>query len=367
VHSTGELIPLFEPSATFRSALSAYEASYPRYQGRVHRFNGFRKIEAALIYSTFLYTTSRVLDLATRHDIPFVFGLYPGGLFRLDDARSDRLLAEICSSPQLAGIIVTQRTSYSYIVDRKLFPKEHIHFVFGVPALDTRGFGAVRPRMVRGVDKSTFDICFVAHKWSPSGRDKGYDIFIEVGKRLVATDQGVRLHVVGPYGPADWDLGSLGENITFYGLRTGEFFRDFYSCMDVILSPNVPFLLAPGAFDGFPLTTCVEAARSGVAVCCTDELHENTMFADAREILIVPHDVNEITSVLEYYLDRYDQLLMIAQRGKARFDSIYSHEGQIAPRLQILAQYGRKGLLGTPAVDTASCGVVGRIDQGEIA
>src|SRR5207249_8761820 len=115
----------------------------------------------------------------------------------------------------------------------------------------------------------------------------GYDIFVEVGKQLTAAHDDVRLHVVGPYGPSDWDLGSLGDQITFYGLRSGEFFRDFYSGMDVFLSPNVPFVLAPGAFDGFPLTTCVEAARAGVAVCCTDELNENVMFEHGREILIV--------------------------------------------------------------------------------
>lgn len=355
VHSTGELIPLFDPSATFRSALRTYERSYPSYRGRVHRFNGFRKIDSALIYSNFLYTTSRVLELARRRDIPFVFGLYPGGLFRLNDARSDRLLTDICASPKLAGIIVTQRTSYSYIVEKNLFPKEHIHFIFGVPALDTTDFGPLRSRKIRGVDKTTFDICFVAHKWSPSGRDKGYDVFIEVGKRLVAADDAVRLHVVGPYVPSDWDLGSIGKKITFYGLQRGEFFRDFYSGMDVILSPNVPFVLAPGAFDGFPLTTCVEAARSGVAVCCTDELNENTMFADGQEILIVPHDADEIASRLEHYLKYYDELLMVAKRGKARFDAIYSHEGQIAPRLQVLGQYGRDGLLSAPFLASPVC------------
>lgn len=359
VHSTGELIPLFEPNATFHSALRAYEASYPSYQGRVRHFNAFRRIDAALLYSTFLYTTSRILEFVGRRDIPLVFGLYPGGLFRLDDSQSDRLLAQICASAQLAAIVVTQRTTYEYIVEKRLFPKEHIHFIFGVPALDTRDFGLAPPRRIRGVDKSTFDICFVAHKWSPSGRDKGYDIFVEAGKRLVAADDTVRLHVVGPYEPADWDLGSLRDKIIFYGLQTGEFFRNFYCGMDVILSPNVPFVLAPGAFDGFPLTTCVEAARSGVAVCCTDELHENTMFVDGREILIVPHDIEETVSVLEHYLNHYDELLIIAKQGKARFDSIYSYEGQIAPRLRVLAQYGRGGLLNVPSVSTASCSAMG--------
>src|SRR5439155_16019685 len=175
VHSTGELIPLFEVGATFSSTLKAYEASYPHYQGRVHRFNRFRQIRAALIYSTFLYTTDRLLEHANRYSIPFVFGLYPGGLFRLDDRRSDRLLEEICASPRLAGMIVTQRTTYEYILNKRLFPAENIHFVFGVPALDVEDFGQLRPRKCWGVDKSTFDICFVAHKWTVSGRDKGYD------------------------------------------------------------------------------------------------------------------------------------------------------------------------------------------------
>ena len=42
--------------------------------------------------------------------------------------------------------------------------------------------------------------------------------------------------------------------------------------MDLIISPNVPFVLASGAFDGFPTACCMEAALSGTAMFVTDEL-----------------------------------------------------------------------------------------------
>ena len=75
--------------------------------------------------------------------------------------------------------------------------------------------------------------------------------------------------------------------VKFYGAQRTEFFPSFYSQMDLILAPNIPFTLLPGAFDGFPPGGCIEAGLSGVAVFCTDVLNQNIAFKDGEELVIV--------------------------------------------------------------------------------
>ncbi len=347
VHSTGEAIPSIEPGGTFAAALRGYEAQYQAYRDRVRYYNPYRRLQPSLLYAIFVYNAWSLASIAERYSTPFVFGLYPGGGFQMNQLQSDRWLARIFSSPEFAGVIANQRTTVDYILDKGFCQKDKIHFIFGIPALDLTAFGAALPKKVRGVTKATFDLCFVAHKYTPHaphGRDKGYDVFIEVGKRLVSLDDGVRLHVVGSWDASDWDLGPVQSKITFYGPQRSPFFREFYAGMDVILSPNVPFM-APGVFDGFPLTTCVEAARTGVAVCCTDELGENRCFENGKEILIVQGDPNEIASLLEHYMRNYDQLIALAERGRAKFAWLYNFENQIVPRVRVLASCGQRSVV----------------------
>lgn len=341
VHSTGSTIALLEPGGTLATSIAAYGHSYPEYRGRVVRRNPHRRIDASLLYSIFISNTSHVVPVAEKYSIPFLFGLYPGGGFTLHGSESDRSLARICGSPQFAGVIATQQKTVQYLLEKNFCPPDQVHFIFGVPAMDTTAFGPTPPKRFRGIDKGTLDICFVAHKYTKHGRDKGYGIFVEVGKRLTSLDKGVRLHVVGPYDATDWDVSGLEDKISFYGLRSGSFFRHFYAEMDLILSPNVPFVLAPGAFDGFPLTTCVEAARNSVAVCCTDELGENIFFENGRDILIIPPVADEIAARLEEYLRDYARLVKLGAQGAITFRSIYSYENQIEPRLSLLARHER--------------------------
>jgi glycosyltransferase involved in cell wall biosynthesis len=169
--------------------------------------------------------------------------------------------------------------------------------------------------------------------------DKGYDTFIKVAKKLSMFNPRIRFHVVGNFSRDDIDVDSLGNNITYYGVQPTTFFPQFYSEMDLILSPNLPFKLAPGAFDGFPTGACTEAGINGVAVFCTDVLNDNLDFTDGEEIVIVTPDPDEITRKIMEYFCEPEKLALLASRGQVRFQEVNNTEKMLRPRFRLLTEY----------------------------
>ena len=129
-------------------------------------------------------------------------------------------------------------------------------------------------------NKDTFDIIFCAAKYMPKGLDNGYDVFIELANSLIKRYSFVRFHLVGGFDKDDKDVTLLRNAIAFYGYKKFDDLKEIYNKMDVIISPNKPFLLGKGAFDGFPQGTVVEAVFNGVVALITDELNQNTIFDD---------------------------------------------------------------------------------------
>ena len=232
-------------------------------------------------------------------------------------------------------IIVTQKNSYDYLVNNGFCRPNQVELVYGGVFSHKQLKHEVTPRKRFPADKKTFDICFVAHKYMPHGRDKGYDVFIETANILGSRHHEIIFHVVGPYTPEDIPVAALGDRIRFYGSRTTDFFQEFYAGMDIILSPNIPFVLRPGAFDGFPTGACIEAAMCGVAVLCCDELNMNP-FADGEEVVIIPRDPLQITATIVDFINAPEKLDNIAVKGQQRFLEIFSLSEQMGPRIRVL-------------------------------
>jgi hypothetical protein len=108
--------------------------------------------------------------------------------------------------------------------------------------------------------------------------------------------------------------------------------------MDAILSPNVPFLLYPGAFDGFPTGACMEAGISGVAVFCSDVLKQNIRFRDREEIVIVPPDPDEIEETIWGYYRNPDALYRLSAQGMEAFRQAFDLSRQMEPRLRCISE-----------------------------
>jgi hypothetical protein len=178
----------------------------------------------------------------------------------------------------------------------------------------------------------------VAHKYTPRGVDKGYDVFVDVAKRLQASHGDIRFHVVGGFDEHDIDVTALGDRISFHGPRPTGWFDEFYRDKDLVLSPNRPSAIFPGAFDGFPTGTCVDAGLRRMAVFCTDPLGLNTHFADGEEIVVVPHDAVRVAAILESYYREPRRLARLADHGCRKMRQLYGLETQMGPRLALLRE-----------------------------
>lgn len=316
-----------------------YAQRFPHLAPRVLPWSRYGYLRGRLAYGVFLRNTFEFLPAVEAHRLPFVFTLYPGGGFRLNDDGSDRMLRRVCESACFRGVIATQTVTRDYLIERHFCDPSQVHFIFGgVFPSDVFATGAVRKQYF-GQDKETLDICFVAHKYMAGGIDKGYDTFVEVARILAAEMEHARFHVIGGFGPDEIDVSDLGDRIRFYGSLYREEFTALYGRMDLILSPNRPFRLFPGSFDGFPTGCCIEAGLSGVAVFATDPLGCNIAFEDGAEIVLVPAEPRAIADRVHACCQDPERLYRIAAGGQRAFARLFDLEAQMGPRMKTLSHW----------------------------
>jgi glycosyltransferase involved in cell wall biosynthesis len=318
----------------FSREKNRYAQYYPEYSSRINNLKGHIDFDCGLIYIVFLHNAYAFLPIIERYKIPFVLELYPGGFFHLDEDISDRRLAKVCGSDMLRKIIVTQPITYSYLIENKFCSPEKLAYIYGGVINVPRNIGH---RRIYPRDKATFDICFTAYKQMPLGQDKGYDIFIQVAKELFKRDDRFRFHVVGTFNENDIDVSEIRAHIHFYGPKTSDFFREYYLDKDLILSPNRPFVLAKGAFDGIPTGTVLEAGACGVAMFCADQLKlTEGVFRHGVDIVIINTDTDSMVNEIWQYYQDPGKLYWIAQNGQSTIAEVYSKERQLGPRIQII-------------------------------
>jgi len=336
VLTTGEHLPAFKETRKIQEIIEDFENKNPHLQGRTFPIShNIAPFNAYLAYIEFLTNMKIFLPSIEKHRIPFIFTLYPGGGFKLNETESDKELRKICLSNQFRKIIVTQNITYDYLINKDICKPEQMEFIYGVVS-PINVFNKHINRKYYGIDKDTLDICFVAHKYMKKGIDKGYDIFIDVAKRLVDSYDNIFFHVVGSFDESDIPLGALDKKIFFYGLRNQDWFDDFFIDKDIILSPNIPFVLLEGTFDGFPTASCTEAGARGVAILCTDILALNMKFIDNEDIIIIPHNPEKIISIIAELHTNPIKLKKISQNGAEKIREIYNYENQISPRINII-------------------------------
>jgi glycosyltransferase involved in cell wall biosynthesis len=325
---------IYTTLANFANFKDEYIQYYPEYSSRILAFSPDDSLDCRLVYIAFLHNASAFLPVIESFKVPFILELYPGGLFRLGEEESDRLLAQVCESKMLRKIIVTQPITYSYLIDKKFCDKEKLAYIHGgvinVPQ-------NIPQKQLYPRDKKTFDICFTAYKYMPLGKDKGYDIFIQVAKQLAKRSSCFRFHVVGTFERSDIDVSEIDSQIYFYGPKPMDFFIGYYMDKDLILSPNRPFVLEKGAFDGIPTGSVLEAGACGVAMFCTDLLKlTEGVFRDEDEIIIIDLESESIVNkVWQYYQDP-EKLYGIARRGRTAISKNYRKKRQMGSRIRTI-------------------------------
>ncbi len=320
-----------------------YAATYPQFQDRVKSFDMFDWTGKSydLYYTVFLSNANHFNFAYELNNTPFVFELYPGGGFWFDDEKIDDCLKKVLNSPLFRKVIVTQRLTYDYIVNRGFVTPDKVAYIYGMVTHPEYFHPTIQKQFYKK-DKYTFDICFVAHKYMSKGTDKGFPIFIETYKKLSKAADNIRFHVVGNFEPdeIEIDTSELGNRIIFYGQKDKRFLDVFYSKMDIIVSPNKPFILIPGkSFDGFPTGCCIDAGLHGVGVFCTDLLNMNEHFEQEKEIYIIEPHADEIAeSILEYYHNP-DELYRMSVRGQKKFKEVFDFNTQMKARASVIEQF----------------------------
>lgn len=334
--TTGEHLPALRENRTIQEIINEFNIEFPELRDRTFIIDhNIEPYNARLAYVEFLNNMKVFLASIERLRIPFIFTLYPGGGFQINSPESDKLLSRICNSPQFRRIIVTQKITYDYLINNHFCEPEKIEFIFGVVS-PLKILEQPITHKYYGYEKDTLDICFVAHKYMPKGVDKGYDIFIEAAKILVKSHNNINFHVVGSFNEDDIPIGELEGRIFFYGLRSQEWFDNFYIDKDIIISPNIPFILQKGGFDGFPTASCTEAGARGLAILCTDILDLNIKFKDWEDLIIIPHNIEKIVDIISHLYENPIKIKEIANSGAKKIRKIYNFKNQIKPRIDII-------------------------------
>lgn len=337
VLTSGLAISIFEnEKRQLPEIIKEHFEKYPNHKRKIKILDLNQKINAGVAIICFLNNTYNYLNILEKNKIPFVFTLYPGGGFSLNDSVSDNKLQRVFSSPYFRKVIVTQKITYNYLIDNNFCKKEQIELINGGVILDNKNDLSLGNKQHFYYDKNKLDVCFVAQKYSLNGHDKGYDIFIEVAKKLAKKYNNINFHVVGGFSENDIDVSDIKDRIRFYGVQEFSWFKEFYRDKDIIVSPNVPFVLGPGAFDGFPVTCALDAMKNEVAAICSDELNCNTYYTNEKDMVIIKPNVDEIVEKVEFYYNNPEKLKKLGINGKKTTENAYSYDNQIMRRINVL-------------------------------
>ncbi len=337
----------------FASQHARYAEHYPALAHRVRPFAPAWLAGAGLAFLNFLNNAHQFLPALQQYRVPFVLTLYPGGGFGLDEPESDAKLAAVLACPLLQALIVTQGVTQDYVqrfAAGRGLALPPLHRIDGV-VVNPLYLEVEAPARDAMADKAVLDICFVAERYMPQGANKGYPAFIAAALALADCAR-LRWHIVGGgFTPEEIDVSALGDRIQFHGRLTTQDLRQFYARMDLIVSPNQPYLLHPGNFDGFPTGCCVEAALCGVAVMATDALQQNPGYVDGESMLML--DAASEVSLAQQIEIRIRQILAdpavltrIGQAGQVFTRELYAPERQIGERQRILRSVAQR--LGLP-------------------
>jgi len=330
--------PALHETRPLEDIIENYEAEYPQFKGCVEKFDPDINLGAKAVYTIFISNIYRNINIIEKFKLPFVFTLYPGGGFLLNNKISDGNLERVFSSPYFRKVIVTQKIIKNYLIDNKLCEEDQIEEIFGIVTPLKLLEQSFDNKKYYGKDKSSLDICFVAHRYTEKGVDKGYDVFIKVAHELSKKYDNIHFHVVGNFDESIIDISLIKDRIKFYGPQLSEWFNEFYKDKDIILSPNIPFKLKEGSFDGFPTGCCTEAGLHKVAIFCTDELKLNTNKYNDKEIVIIPYDSGKIVEIIEKYYHNPEKLQEISESGYNKIKELYNYNNQIQPRINILKE-----------------------------
>lgn len=330
-------LKIFSTNPDFKTAHAAYAKRYPQYANRVRPYDESSLDDCIFAYMVFLNNAHRFLPALSSHSVPFLMTLYPGGGFGLEEPGSDAKLDQVLASPLLRGIIATQSVTRVYLKAKGCTVP--VHDIYGA-TINPIYFEERAKNKRTLLDPCAISICFVAERYMPYGANKGFPQFIEAAKLLIREFKDLRFSVVGSFDAEDVSLDDeIRDAISFKGILITTELKDFFLTQDIIISPNRPFLLHPGNFDGFPTGCCVEASLCGVVMVCSDELKLNCSYSDGEDIVICDPTPQAIVKSVGELIRNPDLLLRIGLRGQSKSQKIFDPSLQLGQRSALLEKY----------------------------
>lgn len=321
----------FLKGSRFSDRLSEFSKKYPEYRNNVKREAFFVNVNAKVLYFIFYNNLTRYIDKIVEKKIPFLFTLYPGGGWEFFNPEKDKIITKIIELSLCKGVIVNQHVTYNYLIDQLMISPKKIRLIPGVPlpSLNNKKINQSFPKgeIVR--------ICFVAHKYLENGADKGLPIFMEFIKKLDAVSSiAFKAFVIGDFSNSYFEN---SNRISFLGKMDEDKLNEFLEFTDCIISPNQPFKLSKGAYDGFPLSVVIAAALNNNLIFSTDYFDEGSKieFQDHIHFIKVDPDPEDILNKFQAIYKNIGLWSNIILNCKSYILDFYSEDKQIIPRINI--------------------------------
>ncbi len=291
----------------------------------------------SLMYCLFLNNAENLLNNSEEFQVPFVFTLYPGGGFHLNNSFSDDKLLRVLSSNMLKGVVVTMPTTLDYV--QKFISK----FSLSSTKIIYKYGGIIRQPKINNIKMDPIAgplrVLFIGMKYTEKGEDKGLDLFLSSCSLLIQSGIKLNISIVGNWSQIDLN-GFLCESYcTIFGLVPNEELSNIYFNNDIAIFPTRYSKIDSGNFDGFPVGSAIEAALHGVAIMTTNPLGMVTPLRSGIHYISIDPTTDSIyESILDLDKDR-DHLLRLKIDGQKKFYEIFSLHSQMYPRLELLKKF----------------------------
>lgn len=322
----------YNQGKSFKENFKLLLAQYPFFKNVISKTKKDSKVKANLAYTLFYNNIKKHFAYIEENKIPFAFTLYPGGGFVFNDTAINADLKKICNSNFFKGVIVNQYVTKEYLIENAITVEDKITLIPGVSLNLNGDFKSVEK------DNSVIKIVFFANKYTVGGKDKGFDVFQKIVFQLIENKQNILPIVIGNFSKDDLEIKELSDKVIFKGVLNEAAYQKELETTHIFISPNQPNILAPGAFDGFPLSTAVAAALANNVLFLTDHFHESEKigFIDTVDFFKLTNSLEDNIALIEKVIGNMNLMKEISQNGKNKTLNLYSFNNQIQPRIEFL-------------------------------